>query len=118
MPKLKRVLFILSIVLAPVAAAASDRADPLADQACFDAVSHIARDYDESGMKPTSPLVAALIRRCNGHPNRLACDAVSNAVVPELGSSPFTCGSNTADSVPLILPPADSSSPDAGKQKN
>lgn len=116
MPKFIRTLFILSTMFAPVAAAASDGADALADQACFDAVSHIARDHDESGMKPTSPLVAALIRRCNGHPNRLACDAVSKAVVRELGSSPFTCGSNTADSVPLILPSAEASSPGAEKK--
>lgn len=115
MPKLKRMLFILSIVLAPVAAAASDRADLLADQACFDAIYHLA---SENGMKPTSSLGAALVRRCNGHPHRYVCEAVSNAVVQEYGSSPFTCGSNTADSVPLILPPADSNSPDAGKQKN
>jgi hypothetical protein len=51
-------------------------------------------------------MAMAHVRRCNGHPNKVACEITSQAMMREYGKTPFTCGSDTADySVPVIVLP-------------
>ena len=79
-----------------------------ADEACLDAVRYLAySDYERSD-KPLSALGSALVRNCNGHPKKFICEATSQAVMREFGKTPFTCGTNTLDDPPLILPPDNS----------
>jgi hypothetical protein len=82
-----------------------DAASAAADQACFDAVFQVAINQYDQSVKPLPALAQALVRRCNGHPNKIVCEAVSRGMMLEYGKTPFSCGVNTADSIPLILPP-------------
>jgi len=45
------------------------------------------------------------IKKCNGHPFRTICEIASQAMLREYGKTPFTCGTDVADSVRLIFPP-------------
>jgi hypothetical protein len=72
--------------------------------ACLQAMDLVIRNYGDEGGKPLSAMAMALVRRCNGHPVRAICETSSQAMQREFGKTPFTCGTNTADSVPLILP--------------
>jgi hypothetical protein len=72
--------------------------------ACLQAMDLVIRSYGDEGGKPLSAMAMALVRRCNGHPVRAICETSSQAMLREFGKTPFTCGTNTADSVPLILP--------------
>jgi hypothetical protein len=74
-----------------------------ADQACLNAITQLVINRYDSD-KPLSALTEMLIRICNGHPNAATCETASQAVFREYGKSPFTCGSNALDRVPLILP--------------
>jgi hypothetical protein len=71
---------------------------------CLQAIDLVIRNYGEGNNKPLSAMAVALVRRCNGHPVRAICETSSEAMLLEFGKTPFTCGTNTADSVPLILP--------------
>jgi hypothetical protein len=83
----------------------ADETRERANEACLQAIDLVMRHYgDEDGGKPLSAMAVALVRRCNGHPSRAICDMSSQAMLREFGKTPFTCGTNTADSVPLILP--------------
>lgn len=72
------------------------------DQACTDAIVLIANSYGGH----TSPSARALanVKMCNGHPSRVTCEITSQTMLREYGKTPFTCGTNTADSVPLVFP--------------
>lgn len=72
--------------------------------ACLQAMDLVIRNYGDEGGKPLSAMAVALVRRCNGHPVGAICETSSQAMLREFGKTPFTCGTNTADSVPLILP--------------
>jgi len=75
-----------------------------ANAACLQAIDLVMRNYGDEGDKPLSAMAVALVRRCNGHPVRAICDMSSQAMLREYGKTPFTCGTNAADSVPLIVP--------------
>jgi hypothetical protein len=87
-----------------------DETRELANAACLQAIDLVMRNYGDEDGKPLSAMAMALVRRCNGHPVRAICDMSSQAMLREYGKTPFTCGTNAADSVPLILP-ADKSAP-------
>ena len=72
------------------------------DQACLDAVLFAANSYADR--TPPSVRASANVRMCNGHPSRMICEIASQTMLREYGKSPFTCGTNTADSVPLVFP--------------
>jgi hypothetical protein len=72
--------------------------------ACLQAIDLVMRNYNDKDGEPLSVMAVALVRRCNGHPVRAICETSSQAMLREYGKTPFTCGINTADSVPLILP--------------
>ena len=77
--------------------------NPLADLACLDAIGYLA----SHGYERSTPSAAALahVRRCNGHPNKIACEITSQATMREYGKTPFTCGSDIADyTLPVIVP--------------
>ena len=88
----------------PVAHARIGAVAEAADQACRDAVKQVGRIYDDQTGKPLSSLAVALVRRCNGHPSEMMCQAMSRVMLEMYGKTPFTCGTNAADSIPLILP--------------
>ena len=104
---------VLSASVLGISSAAADEVAPAsedrrlvtsADQACSDAVRYLAySDYERSD-KPLSALGSALVRSCNGHPQKIICEATSQTVMREFGKTPFTCGTNTLDDPPLILP--------------
>ena len=75
-----------------------------ANAACLQAIDLVIRNYGDEGGKPLSAMAVALVRRCNGHPDRAIRETSSQTMLREFGKTPFTCGANTADSVPLILP--------------
>ena len=84
--------------------AKADQTSQRANAACLQAMDLAIRNYGDEGGKPLSAMAMALVRRCNGHPVRAICETSSQAMQREFGKTPFTCGTNTADSVPLILP--------------
>jgi hypothetical protein len=77
------------------------------DAACLDAVALMANNNYQT---PLSARVLANVRMCNGHPSRAICEISSRVMLEEYGKTPFTCGTNVADSVPLVFP-ADRSAP-------
>jgi hypothetical protein len=89
---------------------APDTTEQRASAACLQAIDLVIRNYGDGNDKPLSAMAVALVRRCNGHPVRAICEQSSQTMLREFGKTPFTCGSNTADSVPLILP-AEKSAP-------
>jgi hypothetical protein len=91
-----------SHAVATAAIAKTADATAAADQACLGAVYQVASNYDEQ--RPLSGRAAAFVRRCNGDPNKIACEVASQTMVREYGKTPFTCGANTAEADPLILP--------------
>jgi hypothetical protein len=72
------------------------------DGACSDAVVLSAHSY--SDQMPLSARAAANVRMCNGHPSQAICEISSRVMLQEYGKTPFTCGTNVADSVPLVFP--------------
>ena len=73
------------------------------DQACRDATALIIYGrYEEA---PLSARAMANVRMCNGHPLQSICENISKTVLQEYGKTPFTCGSNIADSVPSVFLP-------------
>jgi len=101
-------VFSLPSVVAEEAGAPSQNEyepNPLADLACLDAIDYLASHGYERSDKPLSAMARAYIRRCNGHPNKIACEITSQAMMREYGKTPFTCGSDTADyRMPVIVP--------------
>ena len=73
------------------------------NQACLDAIVLMANGYDEQ--TPLSARASANVKMCNGHPFQTICEISSQAMLREYGKTPFTCGANVADSVPLVFPP-------------
>jgi hypothetical protein len=73
------------------------------DAACRDAVALVADNYNDRA--PLSSRALANVKMCNGHPSETICDATSRAMLREYGKTPFTCGTDVADSVPLVFPP-------------
>jgi hypothetical protein len=73
------------------------------NQACLDAVALVASNYYEQ--TPLSARASANVKMCNGHPFQTICEISSQAMLREYGKTPFTCGTNVADSVPLVFPP-------------
>jgi hypothetical protein len=82
----------------------ADQTSQRANEACLQAMDLVMSNYGDADGKPLTAMAVALVRRCNGHPLRAICDMSSQAMLREFGKTPFTCGTNTADSVPLILP--------------
>ena len=82
-----------------------DKPNWRADAACLDAITYlIAHSYERSS-KPLSATALAYVRRCNGHPDKAICERTSQAMIQEVGKTPFTCGSDTADyTLPVIVP--------------
>lgn len=72
------------------------------DAACLDAIALVASNYYDQ--TPLSARALANVKMCNGHPSRTICEISSRAMLQEFEESPFTCGTNVADSVPLIFP--------------
>jgi hypothetical protein len=72
------------------------------DQACRDATALIIYGrYEEA---PLSARALANVRMCNGHPLQAICQKISKTVLDEYGKTPFTCGSDIAESVPPVIP--------------
>jgi hypothetical protein len=70
--------------------------------ACLDAMALMLNNhYDQA---PPSARAAANVKMCNGHPYQTICEISSRTMLQEYGKTPFTCGTNTADSVPLVFP--------------
>jgi hypothetical protein len=78
------------------------------DAACLDAIALAANNYYDQ--TPLSVRALANVKMCNGHPFQTICEISSRAMLREYGKTPFTCGTNVADSVPLVFP-ADRSAP-------
>lgn len=72
------------------------------DKACLDAIGFMAESY--SSHTPPSGRAMANVKMCNGHPLMTMCEISSQAMLREYGKTPFTCGTDTADSVPLFFP--------------
>jgi hypothetical protein len=77
------------------------------DAACLDAIALMANSNYQT---PLSARVLANVKMCNGHPSQAICEISSRVMLQEYGKTPFTCGNDVADSVPLIFP-ADRSAP-------
>jgi hypothetical protein len=72
------------------------------DAACLDAIALAANNYNDQ--TPLSARALANVKMCNGHPSQTICEISSGAMLREYGKTPFTCGTNVADSVPLVFP--------------
>jgi hypothetical protein len=111
MSKAFLVFAVLVFSLSSLAAEQADTSSPdqfelsFADQACLEAITYlIGHEYERSD-RPLSEMAQAYVRRCNGHPNKAACEIASQAMVREYGKTPLTCGSDTADyKKPVIMP--------------
>jgi hypothetical protein len=112
MPKAILVCVLLLSCLTPGIANENGAAPPLAqkdnmsskaafDQACLDAILFAAKSYNDR--EPLSVRASANVKMCNGHPSGMICEVASQAMLREYEKTPFTCGTNTADSVPLIF---------------
>jgi hypothetical protein len=77
------------------------------DAACLDAVALVANNNYQT---PLSARALANVKMCNGHPSQAICEISSRVMLQEYGKTPFTCGTNIADCVPLVFP-ADRSAP-------
>jgi hypothetical protein len=77
------------------------------DGACLDAIALVANNNYQT---PLSARALANVMMCNGHPSQAICEISSRVMLQEYGKTPFTCGTNVADSVPLVFP-ADRSAP-------
>ena len=72
------------------------------DAACLDATALVANNY--SDQTSLSARALANVKMCNGHPSQTICEISSRAMLQEYGKTPFTCGTNVTDSVPLVFP--------------
>jgi hypothetical protein len=72
------------------------------DEACANAFVLILNSYSDHS--PLSDRAVANIQMCNGHPNQMDCEISSKMLLREYNKSPFTCGTNTATSVPQVFP--------------
>jgi hypothetical protein len=72
------------------------------DEACQNAIVLVANSYYDQ--TPPSARASANVMMCNGHPSQMICEISSQVMLREYGKTPFTCGSNVADSVPSIFP--------------
>jgi hypothetical protein len=72
------------------------------DAACLDAMALAANSYSDH--MPLSARASANVRMCNGHPSQAICQISSQGMLEHYGKTPFTCGTNTADSVLSVYP--------------
>jgi hypothetical protein len=72
------------------------------DAACLDAIVLVVNNYNDQA--PLSARALANVKMCNGHPSQGICEGYSRVMLLEYGKTPFTCGTNVADCVPLVFP--------------